>query len=408
MKIENTKQNGQKLDIVFQDSQLQTVKSAENKQKNIKRGYKDLVLDIFSKSPEVGRLLVRLHDRNKLYHMAQSPDETSRAELTQTIVDLLSFGLEPAEAELISDVLMGLIKQAERDLRRSLSERLAVMEGVPLRIVLKMASDEIFVADPVLRKSRDLKDFDLIYILKSKREEHWRSIAMRPQIASKVVDMLADTGDVDTACILAENKTISISDYALEKFLDMAKQSDKLAKPLLLRDELNSSLVEELYKHVGGVLKAYINENFDINGTLDNTIDQVVSEFITAEDINAVKKESLDSFECMMERGLLAPSVMLDHLRLGKVSNFVMQFSVYCGIPIDVVQEMVFQESGQGMAIACKATHISKADFTNIYLLTSRARGSRLVDESNLSRALRYYDKVTEDMARDLLKKHRH
>ena len=407
MRVSKNKVSNDKIDIIFRDRQFKKIDPDSN-QEDKRRGYRELVLELFSKSPEVGRLLVRLHDRNKLYGLAKNPDEHARAELAQIIVDLLSFDLEPTESELISDVLLSLMRQAERDLRRSLSERLAVMEGVPLRVVLKMASDEIFVADPVLRKSKDLTDFDLIYILKSKQEDHWRSIAMRPQIASRVIDMLSDTKDLQTAYNLVENRSVLLTNYSVANFCDMAKMSEKLAKPLLLREELNSSLVAELYKFVGEELKTYINNNFNLKGLLDDMVDDVVLEFVSSDVDSDTNKKTKADFEMMMEKGLLTPAVMLEHLRLGKIKNFAIQFSVYCGLPLETVRDMLKQEAGHGLAVACKACNISKNNFTNMYLLTSRVRGSRYVAENKLSRALRYYDKVTEDMARDLLKPHRH
>ena len=69
---------------------------------------------------------------------------------------------------------------------------------------------------------------------------------------------------------------------------------------------------------------------------------------------------------------------------------------------------MLEQDSGQALAIACKATRISKGHFTTIYLLTSRVRGNRLISEKNISRAIAYYNKISGEMARDLMSAQRH
>ncbi len=399
----------EELDIVFQDSPKINNTAIKTKQSNKIRGYKELVLDLLEKSPEVGRLLVKLHDRNMLYIMAKSPDDMARAELTQTIVDLLSFELTPAEDELIADVLMSLIQQAERDLRRSLAERLAVMEDVPLRIVLNLASDEIFVADSVLRKSADLKDFDLIYILKAKDKEHWQSIAKRPEISDKLITMLADTNDLGTAINLTYNKAIRLNSYVVSKFFEMAKESDNLAKPLLMREELLPEMASTLYKFVGEELKTYIRENFGATDFVDAAIDEITSDFALVDNGNyKPTPDMVVQAELLMEKGFLNSGVMVESLRSGQIASFVAQFSVYCGLPVETVNELIKQKTAQGMAVACKAMVIAKSDFINMFLLTSRVRGARIIDENDLSRAISYYDRVSETLAKSLLNKQRH
>ncbi len=373
------------------------------------QGHRELVLDLLGKSPEVGRLLVRLHDRNKLYSMTESPNDSARSELTQTIVDLLSFELAPTETELIADVLMGLIEQAENNLRRALAERLAVMEGVPLRIVLKLASDDIFVADPILRKSNDLKYFDLVYILKLKDADHWQAMATRPNLPNKLIKMLVETDDLGTSINLASNKSIDLEDDIISKFLGMAQGSDDLAQSLLMRDEIRPSMVGELYQFVGDSLKAYIKENFVGMDAIDNVIDEVVSEFDVSADNEYLPTDAMVSHaETLMQQGFLNSDSMMEQLKRGQIRGFIAQFSVYCGLPANVVYELLQQRTAQGMAIACKATHIAKGEFVNMYLLTSRVRGTRVISQNDLSRAVRYYDKVTEEMAKTLLNKRRH
>lgn len=401
-------------DIIFQDRQTDKDNNKKNtipeKQEGYsRRGYKELALNLFERSPEIGHLLVKLHDRNKLYEMAKHPDDIARAELAQTAVDLLGYELEPAEAELIVDVLMGLINQAEKDLRRALSERFAVMQGVPLRLVLKMASDEIFVADPVLRKSVDLKDFDLIYILKAQGKEHWQSIAKRPQISTKVVDMLVDTEDLETSLNILNNKTVSLTGHSVSKICHMAKKSEALAKPLLMRQELPQSFVSDLYQSVGGELKEFIKDNFDNIELAEEALDEVIEEFtsIDVEDYTPTKS-MLAHAEMLLKSGVLTPEFMVQGLRCGHVPIFMAQMSVFCSLPISTVEGMLKQQTAQTMAIACKANRIPRPDFINMYLLTSRMRGARVINETSLARAIAYYDKVTEDMAQALMKKYRH
>ena len=409
MVIENKNlRDNDAIDIVFEDCKADHVPAVKKKQDDKKQGYRELVLDLLQKSPEIGHLLVRLHDRNKLYNMASAPDDLARAELTQIIIDLLKCDLSSVEGELISDVLLGVFKQAERELRRALVEKIAVMQGVPLRLLVQMASDEIYVADSLLRKSRDLEDFDLIYILKAQGVEHSRSIARRPQISNQLVDMLTDVDDVETSINLVKNKSISLTPYALSNVFEQAKTSDKLAQPLLSRDEMSSDLITRLYEHVGSELKNYIQDNFsgiNIDEVIDETVDQLSNDGTDSfTPSNLVMKQA----ELMMETGALTPQIMIKALKSNQIPMFIAQFSVYCSVPVTAVQDILSQTSGQGLAIACKACSVLKSDFVNMFLLTSRLRSELVISENVLSRAMAYHDRIDHDVAKAFLAKYRH
>lgn len=77
-----------------------------------------MAFDGLEKTPGVVPLLVRLYDTHNLYTLAgEKQISDACAELTTIMVDLLSIKLSDREKELIADVLLGLMKQAEKDLR---------------------------------------------------------------------------------------------------------------------------------------------------------------------------------------------------------------------------------------------------------------------------------------------------
>jgi len=149
-------------------------------------------LSFLDKSSNVTPLLVRLYDSHKLHGLAQDEKPLARVELVTAVSELLEMELSPRESELMADVMISLMRQAEVDLREALAERLAVLDNVPLRLVLQLSNDEIDVARPVLKKSTVLGDMDLIYIVKSKGPEYWQAIAQREEISNQVINLLSD------------------------------------------------------------------------------------------------------------------------------------------------------------------------------------------------------------------------
>jgi uncharacterized protein (DUF2336 family) len=365
-------------------------------------------MKILERSPKVGPLLARLYDRNQSYQSGQ--DETQeRAELSSVMVDLLSLDLQPTESELVTDVLLELMRQAEHDLRQSLASRLAHMDGVPLRMVLHLANDEITVAEPILRNSPVLHDMDLIYIIKSHSADHWKAIAGRHDLTGSVINTLADTGDTDTAIALAENTSIVLTEYALDLFVPLAGQSEALAKPLLTRTEIPERIVVRLYEAVGEELKKTIAHNYpDAAKKAMSAIDEIVLEI---RQIN--KADYLPSAGILNSaRALIAKqdtiqnmTAMLSSLKRGMIPSFIAQLSAFADLPPENILEMLAQKNGQSLAVACKALDVKKADFISFYLMTHRIRHNyqQVIDHHQLSTAISTFDAIRKEDALRLL-----
>ncbi len=223
-----------------------------------------MAFEAIEKSPEVAPLLVKLYDTHSLYALAENKDSASCYELTTVMTDLMTIKLSEKESELITDVLLGLMKQAEKDLKLALAERLSSMENAPLRMILTIANDEIDIADPVLRSSPVLQDLDLLYILQSKGVSHGRAIAFRRGLSAAVIDMLAGTKDFEIAVTLCENDGINLTQRAFDIFTKMAIERKALAKPLLSREDLPQDVAGQLYQFVSDELKAVLRDRFGI------------------------------------------------------------------------------------------------------------------------------------------------
>lgn len=365
-------------------------------------------LGFLDKSSHVTPLLVRLYDSHKIYTLAHDKKPEARQALTKAVLELLEMDLSPREGELIADVLIALIRQAERDLRQALAERLAAMDNVPLRLVLHMANDEIDVARPVLRESCVLGDLDLIYIIRSKGAEYWCEIARRQAMTDQVMELLARTRDFNTALALAENDHIKLTPAAQLVLSDLAQNQDTLARPLLRRDEITPDIAQKLYAYVGAELKSLIAERFGAEGAVVGpVVDEIVMEFSEPKGDDSLQPHStaLRSAERFKEKGLLTTKMMLGTLKRGQIQSFVAQFAVFTDLSPDLTAQILMQESGQALAIACKAYEIPKADFVSIFLLTNRIRHpGRMVDVKDMTRAIAYYDRIKTDIARHLLK----
>lgn len=358
-------------------------------------------------SAHVAPMLVRLYDSHRLYSLARDKRPVARSELASVVVDLFETKLSVYAQELVTDILVGLTRQAEQDLRHALADRLAILPSVPLRMILHLANDEISVARPVLSKSPVLSDMDLVYIIKSQGPDYWRAIASRWTLSAQVADMLADLRDNGTAKVLAENAHITLSDHAIEVLAEMARESDDLARPLLARPELPARIAARLYKAVADDLKQYIVSKFDIKDVrIEEAIDDVIMELSSSgrEEYRPGETMLRDAAEAAVH-DRLSVSMMLDLLRRGQHQSFVACFSAYAGLPVEKALDILCQKSGQALAIACKASDIEKPDFVTLFMLTQRMRRKdKIVGQQDLTCVLAYYDRVKKNVAQRMLR----
>ena len=365
-------------------------------------------LSFLDKSSGVTPLLVRLYDSQKLYGLAKDKKPLARAELTSAVSQLLEMELSSRETELVADVLIALMRQAETELRQALAERLSIMDNVPLRVVLQISNDTIDIASPMLRNSPVLSDMDLIYIVKSKSAQYWQAIAARQNLSDHLINLLAETRDFDTAVVLAENLGITLSEPAISILSDLAQGRDNLAHPLLRRDEVTNDVAVKLYQMAGKEIRQYILENYDVDtNVLISTVDEIILDFVDAVDAKSFvpTPNMIKAAERYQEKGLLTVQTMLNTVKRGHIQAFVAQFAKFTGLAPDTVAEMLTQPSGQGLAVACKAFEIQKTDFISMFLLTNRFRNEgKMVDMKDMSRAIYYFDNIGTDVAQGIIR----
>jgi uncharacterized protein (DUF2336 family) len=366
-------------------------------------------MDFLNTSPQATPLLVKLYEGHKIYALAADKSAASRAELTNIVAQILDLKLTFKEEELLSDILISLMKQAELDLRKALSERMSTMTHLPLRLALSIANDEIDVAAAMLRLSPVLTDMDLIYIIKSQGRAYWHAIAERAELSCDLADALVDTNDDVTAIKLASHKRADLSAHAVKVLVNMAKTHTDIATPLLARGELPIAFVQELYAVVSAEIQSQIRIMY--GSAVANDLAEVFSNLFNELSDQPHQSEyyptqtMLQAAEYYAQTGMLTLQLVMDTLKRGQINSFIALFARYSDISASRVHQMLMQSCPKGIVIACRAFGVQKSDFTNIFLLTHRMRNEgRMLDYADLAKALSYFDTVRPDTALRVLK----
>jgi len=342
----------------------------------------------------------------KVLELARDKSEQGRAMLAEEVGQIFESKLTESERNLANGIMLTLLRQAELDLREALSERLAVLDGVPEDLIFQLTHDEISVASSVLMHSTVLKDPDLIEIIHSKGEEYWQCIAQRQEISERVVKTLIETRDSKTALCLVENEGVRFDIQSMKTLGQIALKDDELHEPLLRRPEVNNEVAMTLYLCVSQGLRREILSKYNVNALdLDKALQDIIQE------MSDVVLGSFEVSEEMMglaghfyERDEISADLLIKTLRRGQVAFFGALFSTWLDVSPNFVRILIEKEGGKHLAAACRAVGVMKSEFASIFLLSRGLRdGDKVVDQTELSFALKNFDRINPNAAKRVL-----
>lgn len=343
---------------------------------------------------------VNILDPRQLLKCAQDNTESGRRLLAEAVADFFDeHHLTDHERSLASEIMLNLIRQAERDLREALSERLSVQENVPPELIVYLANDEISVARHVLMHSPVLNDVDLIHVISSKSEDHWRLIAQRGGMSPIVTDRLIDTGDPATVLNLIDNQRVNLQKSTMKKLAKVALRSEELQAPLLRRPEVDSDVAMDLYMVVSQALRAEIAEKFAVTPQMiDQALDGIVGELSdAAKGLRNVTPDMVALAKRFEDRKDNTPDLMIRTLRRGQVGFFLALFSARCGLAPEHVSRLLQKDGGKPFVVVCRYIGMMKSEFASIFLLSRGIRaGDKIVDQRELAIALKNFDAIKD------------
>ncbi|MBL8640563.1 MAG: DUF2336 domain-containing protein [Alphaproteobacteria bacterium] len=327
-----------------------------------------------------------------------------RTDLCDDVASLIEMAERPTDREMAADILLSLLRHAEKNLKEAISERLSVFDKAPLRLILQFINEDIDIAKPVLRKSPVLNDLDLLYIIQSRDSPFWQAIAQRQNLGENVIETLVDTKDIITAKNLVENNDVIFSDYALGRIVRLASETDILNACLIDRAQsLKGDFARRIYAYAGESLKTVLIEKCgDLSQDVSQTLEDVLAEFTVTPPPHFMPTASmLKAAELFMKEGKINRTLMLNTLKRGQIGSFIAQFSKFTQLPVSVVVAMLQQKSGRSLAIASKASGIDRNDFLVIFNFTRKTMGEDYLSSSDVATALRDYDRITPDVLQE-------
>lgn len=275
-----------------------------------------------------------------------------------------SVGGQTSAPEALTDVFVGLVRAAERDIRRALAERLADAAWAPADLVRMLAADAIEIARPVIAASPLLADADLLMLLNEASLDHQVQVALRPGLGAEVARAILDQGDPTVMTALASNRAARLDAAALVRLVDSARSVAALRAPLTRHPGLSEDLALRLYQWVGEALKQAIADRFSLDPArlaeaVEAAADEAAAVFTPDQAAArlAAKLHAADQ---------LRPATLIRALREEKLDLFVHTLVLLGGLEIEQVRRALRGDTARPLFLACTAAGLDRAAFSAV------------------------------------------
>lgn len=142
------------------------------------------------------------------------------------------------ELEAFYEIAGLLLQKVGSAARRDFSERVAERPCCPVELLLRLAVDDIEVAEPVLLRALRLRDNDLVDIASLRTEGHRVAIAQRAVVSVPVSSVLIGRGERDVLLRLLANRGAAVDDEGLNRLRLIAETDEHMRRFLAARDDL--------------------------------------------------------------------------------------------------------------------------------------------------------------------------
>lgn len=324
--------------------------------------------------------------------------------MVKRLSDLLLLPIDqftPSERGLVSEILTRLLSQVSERTRARLALRVARMADPPVEMLQKLAWDEFDIAEPILKESVNICDFDLIAIAQDGSRQHRQAIVSRKKLTSAVAEALIESDDVVILEQLLRNEGIVFSQRIMASLAAKSEKHPSLQALLIDRLELMPVLAYSVFWKVPSPLRAKILQRFSVSRRL---VQQTIADAVTGGGINLDtddphEKEALQ-FLIGKEhaRNALADDILAD-LRAGKRDEAIEIIFKGAEISQETAQRIFEDAGGEPLAVLCKAINLGRLDFAEFLTLIDKDDAAVSRSEEERERIAAIFDSMPIDSA---------
>jgi uncharacterized protein (DUF2336 family) len=179
--------------------------------------------------------------------LAQDPSAQNLTETVAKLARQFADGeLGAGEQQLSAEIFEILVREAEIQVRKTLSENLKTCPFLPRDVAVRLAEDIDEIALPILEFSEALADGDLVRIVQEGNAAKQVTVAKRPAVSELVSDALVDTGDQAVVGTLLENRGAQVAAESFTKIVDQFPDDEHIHHRMADRESLPISIIERM------------------------------------------------------------------------------------------------------------------------------------------------------------------
>ena len=309
---------------------------------------------------------------DELEHVLAAGSSDRRTEILRRVTDLYlgnATDFNAAQVGVFDDVLAHLIKQVETTALAELGTKLAPIDNAPHGVIRSLAHhDEIAVAGPVLARSTQLTDRDLVEIAGSKSQDHLGAISERRRLAAAVTDILIQRGDTGVVRKLSRNQGATFSDGGYVRLVERAETDERLAENLGVRLDLPPQLLQDLILKATETVRARLlttvspDRQAAIQNILSSVSDKVMRQAVSPRDFSRV----VALIDKMQSAGQLNEAAIVGFASAGQYEELIAGLARVCAAPVELIERLMQNMRYDGILVVCKAAELRWPTFSAI------------------------------------------
>ncbi|MGI9385657.1 MAG: DUF2336 domain-containing protein [Methyloligellaceae bacterium] len=338
---------------------------------------------------------------SKLEQIVSEEAEPNKERLLGTVADLFFLTKHQHtddDIAIFSNVMEQLAYQLQIEPRAVFADRIADSDRASRRLLLRLATDEIQVAKPVLERSVCITEEDLVEIARGCGLDHLRALSGRTVITPPITDVIVARGDEAVLVRLANNAGVEFSRHGYALLLQHATASRDLRRIVETRGVIGRDLVTRLWLYSMD-WRAKLTHQMAAGDAKSKKL--VATPKINRDDgTDASKADSEQTPSESIADQKLAASSLLMHARAKNATEIMNCLCALSGAEPAKVQHLMLQASVNAFGIFCRAHKVDSTTFAALLQLRVVAGD---LDTSDLIDALRRYDSMNPWHAQQLL-----
>lgn len=326
-----------------------------------------------------------------------------RDQLFRNMAQLYSYVSDRCDDEQVAqydEVLCQLAELVESEARAHVAKLLAPLDRAPGNVVVKLANDEIEVAQPLLEFSNVLNDDDLIEIIANQTEEHRLAIAGRQQVPERVGEAIVEHGETASVIKLVRNTNAELGQQALERLAERAASDAAIAA------DLRGHRGDIDWKSLGGKIEAVGDQVRETMSRIDPRVDPVTVGKVQAVVYNRMRnragfssqewKVAYNQVKALSDRKQLDERALIRFARFGYGHHTAAALTMLLRVGPEVFVKWLAMQDYVAITVALRALGIQPDLFE---AMTASMPWRDLPSQADLQNVRRRFEALSKDEA---------